>query len=113
MGEKLTTIQRMSIEERRTLIAEELLKSVGINSDKLELKGQGAYNTVFKGPHPDPAVNPGIVALRVASGNKEEIENEKYAAIELAKLKPKNWGQWREKFSAFAKALCVPNADVH
>ena len=113
MGKELATIRRMSIEDRRTLIAKELLKSVGINSNQLKLKGQGAYNTVFKGPHPDPAVNPGIVALRVASGIKEEIENEKYTAIELAKLKPKNWGQLREKFSAFAKALCVPNADVH
>ena len=113
MGKELATIRRMPIEKQRTLIAEELLKSVGINSNKLKLKGQGAYNTVFEGPHPDPVVNPGIVALRVASGNKKEIENEKCAAIELAKLKPKNWGQLREKFSAFAKALCVPNVDVH
>lgn len=103
MGKELATIRRMSIEERRTLIAKELLKSVGINSTQLALKGQGTYNTVFKGPHPDPAVNPGIVALRVASGIKEEIENEKYTAIELAKLKPKNWGQLREKFSLLRK----------
>ena len=112
MGRELLNIRRMSAEKRKKLIAQELLKSVGINPDILVFKGQGTYNTVFKGPHPKPTVNPGQVALRVASGPKGEIEGEKITAAELGKLKPKNWEKYRDKFSAFAKALCVPEVDV-
>ena len=74
MGKQLTIISKVSLHDRRKLIAEELLKSVGINPDILVFKGQGTYNTVFKGPHPKPL---GQVALRVSSGPKGEIEGKK------------------------------------
>ena len=89
-----------------------MLTSVGINPNTLVFKGQGTYNTVYEGPHPKPAVNPGQVALRVASGPIGDIENEEQTATEMGKLIPKNWEQYRDKFSVFAKALCVPEVDV-
>lgn len=77
MGKQLTIISKVSLHDRRRLLAEELLKSVGINPDILVFKGQGTYNTVFKGTHPKPTVNLGQVALRVSSGPKGEIEGKK------------------------------------
>lgn len=112
MGEQLTIISEMSQHDRRRLIAEELLKAIRINLATLKFKGQGTYNTVFEGPHPNPTVNPGRVALRVASGPQRQIESEAYSSFELEQMRPKDWEKYQDQFQAFAKALCVPEADV-
>lgn len=82
----------MNDDTKRELIAEELLKSIGCDMKKLQLLGQGTYNTVYKGLHPNQVDNPGVViALKVVSGPNEDIKNEKITSIEMKKLQPMDW----------------------
>lgn len=103
----------MDDKTKRKLIAEELLKSIGCDMKELQLLGQGAYNTVYKGLHPNQVDNPGVViALKVVSGPNEYIKNEKITSIEMKNLQPMDWEKQKEQFDSFAKSLFGKGAQV-
>lgn len=104
----------MDDENKRELIAEELLKSIGCDMKELQLLGQGTYNTVYKGLHPNQVDNPGVViALKVVSGPNEDIKNEKITSIEMKKLQPMDWEKQKKQFGSFAKSLCSEGIKVN
>lgn len=97
----------MDDKAKRKLIAEELLNFIGCNMKELQLLGQGTYNTVYKGLHPNKVDNPGVViALKVVSGPNEDIKNEKITSIEMKKLQPMDWEKQKKQFGSFAESLC-------
>jgi len=94
------------VQDKREIVAEELLEHIGCDISKLKLLGQGAYNTVYKGLHPDQRNNPGVmVAFKVVSGSFESVKDEKFSAMEIQKLQPRSWSAKKEEFSTFVKAM--------
>lgn len=101
-------------ETKRKLIAEKLLEFIGCDMKELQLLGQGAYSTVYKGLHPNQVDNPGVViALKVVSGPEEDIKNEKITSIEMKNLQPMDWEKQKKQFDSFAKSLCGKGAQVN